>query len=61
MCNRYGYQHPFNALPDEFSDLGCRWDGLSPNAPLDQIRPKDRAWWGLWAAHHLGLATWAHA
>jgi len=44
MCNRYGYQHPLNALPDEFSDLGpIRWDGLAPNAPLDQIRPTDRA------------------
>jgi putative SOS response-associated peptidase YedK len=44
MCNRYGYQHPLNALPDEFSELGpIRWDGLLPNAPLDQIRPTDRA------------------
>ena len=44
MCNRYGYQHPLNALPDEFSEIGpMRWDGLEPNAPLDQIRPTDRA------------------
>ena len=44
VCNRYGYQHPLNALPDEFSDLRpIRWDGLAPNAPLDQIRPTDRA------------------
>jgi putative SOS response-associated peptidase YedK len=43
MCNRYGYQHPLSAIPDEFSDLGpIRWDGLSPNAPLDQMRPTDR-------------------
>ena len=38
MCNRYGYQQPLSAIPDEFSDLGpIRWDGLEPNAPLDQI------------------------
>ncbi len=44
MCNRYGYAHPLNYLPDEFSDIGpIRWDGLEPNAPLDQIRPTNLA------------------
>src|SRR5215469_7017884 len=44
MCNRYGYKDPLAALQREFSELGhVRWDGLEPNAPLDQIRPTDRA------------------
>jgi putative SOS response-associated peptidase YedK len=44
MCNRFGYKDPLAALQREFSDLGhVRWDGLEPNAPLDQIRPTDRA------------------
>ncbi|MFI4975505.1 MAG: SOS response-associated peptidase [Caulobacterales bacterium] len=44
MCNRYGYQHPYNALVGEFSELGpIHWDGLEPNAPRDQIRPTDKA------------------
>lgn len=44
MCNRYGYQHPFNALVSEFSELGpIRWEGHQPNVLLDQIRPTDRA------------------
>ena len=44
MCNRYGYKNPLAALQREFSELGrVRWDGLEPNAPLDQIRPTDRA------------------
>ena len=44
MCNRYGYNHPLKRLIDEFSTLGLiRWNGLQPNAPLDQIRPTDRA------------------
>jgi putative SOS response-associated peptidase YedK len=44
MCNRYGYKNPLSALQREFSELGnIRWDGLEPNAPLDQIRPTDRA------------------
>jgi putative SOS response-associated peptidase YedK len=44
MCNRYGYQNPLSKLIAEFSDLGpIRWDRLEPNAPLDQIRPTDRA------------------
>ncbi len=44
MCNRYGYQHPYRKLVEEFSELGpIRWDGLEPNAPRDDIRPTDRA------------------
>lgn len=44
MCNRYGYAHPLYSLPDEFSEIGpIRWDRLEPNAPLDQIRPTNRA------------------
>jgi putative SOS response-associated peptidase YedK len=44
MCNRYGYQHPYNRLVAEFSQIGpVRWDGLEPNAPRDPIRPTDRA------------------
>jgi putative SOS response-associated peptidase YedK len=44
MCNRYGYNHPLQRLIDEFSKLGpINWDQLEPNAPLDQIRPTDRA------------------
>lgn len=44
MCNRYGYNHPLKRLVDEFSTVGpIRWNGLEPNAPLDQIRPTDRA------------------
>ena len=44
MCNRYGYNHPLKRLVEEFAKLGSiRWDGLEPNAPLDQIRPTDRA------------------
>lgn len=44
MCNRYGYNHPLMRLVEEFSIVGpIRWDGLQPNAPLDQIRPTDRA------------------
>jgi len=44
MCNRYGYNHPLQRLIDEFSKLGpIDWDRLEPNAPLDQIRPTDRA------------------
>jgi len=44
MCNRYGYNHPLKRLIDEFSTVGSiRWNGLEPNAPLDQIRPTDRA------------------
>jgi putative SOS response-associated peptidase YedK len=44
MCNRYGYNHPLKRLIDEFSTVGpIRWNGLEPNAPLDQIRPTDRA------------------
>jgi putative SOS response-associated peptidase YedK len=44
MCNRYGYNNPLKRLVDEFSTLGpIRWDGLEPNAALDQIRPTDRA------------------
>jgi putative SOS response-associated peptidase YedK len=44
MCNRYGYNHPLKRLIDAFSTLGpLQWDGLEPNAALDQIRPTDRA------------------
>jgi putative SOS response-associated peptidase YedK len=44
MCNRYGYNHPLQRLIDEFSTVGAiRWDRLEPNAPLDQIKPTDRA------------------
>ena len=44
MCNRCGYNHPLQRLIDEFSKLGpINWDRLEPNAPLDQIRPTDRA------------------
>jgi putative SOS response-associated peptidase YedK len=44
MCNRYGYNHPLKRLIDAFSTLGpIQWDGLEPNAALDQIRPTDRA------------------
>src|SRR5215469_11532618 len=44
MCNRYGYKNPLAALQREFSELGrVGWDRLAPNAPLDQIRPTDRA------------------
>ena len=44
MCNRYGYQHPYRKLVEEFSELGpIRWDGLEPNAPREDIRPTDRA------------------
>jgi putative SOS response-associated peptidase YedK len=44
MCNRYGYNHPLQRLIDECSKLGAiNWDQLEPNAPLDQIRPTDRA------------------
>jgi putative SOS response-associated peptidase YedK len=44
MCNRYGYNSPLKRLVDEFSTLGpIRWNGLEPNAALDQIRPTDRA------------------
>jgi putative SOS response-associated peptidase YedK len=44
MCNRYGYNNPLKRLVEEFSDVGpIRWNGLEPNAPLDQIRPTDRA------------------
>ena len=44
MCNRYGYNNPLAALQRTFSELGhIRWDGAEPNAPLDQIRPTDRA------------------
>src|SRR5579871_1198780 len=44
MCNRYGYKDPLAAMQRTFSELAhVRWDGLEPNAPLDQIRPTDRA------------------
>jgi putative SOS response-associated peptidase YedK len=44
MCNRYGYNHPLKRLVEAFSDVGpIRWNGSEPNAPLDQIRPTDRA------------------
>jgi len=44
MCNRYGYQHPYNRLVAEFSELRpVRWAGAEPNAPRDPIRPTDRA------------------
>ena len=44
MCNRYGYNNPLKRLIDEFSTLvPIRWNGLEPNAALDQIRPTDRA------------------
>ena len=44
MCNRYGHNNPLKRLVEEFSDVGpVRWNGLEPNAPLDQIRPTDRA------------------
>src|SRR5579862_4412557 len=44
MCNRYGYNNPLAALQRTFSELNhVRWDGAEPNAPLDQIRPTDRA------------------
>jgi putative SOS response-associated peptidase YedK len=44
MCNRYGYQNPISRLIDEFSALGpINWDEALRNAPLDQIRPTDRA------------------
>ena len=45
MCNRYGYQHPYSALIDEFSEIGpVRWPAAAePNAPRDQIRPTDMA------------------
>jgi putative SOS response-associated peptidase YedK len=44
MCNRYGYQHPYRKLLEEFSEVGhIRWDGLEPNAPREEIRPTDPA------------------
>jgi putative SOS response-associated peptidase YedK len=44
MCNRYGYNDPLAALQRTFSELDhVSWDGAEPNAPLDQIRPTDRA------------------
>jgi putative SOS response-associated peptidase YedK len=44
MCNRYGYNNPLAALQQTYSELApVRWDGAEPNAPLDQIRPTDRA------------------
>jgi len=45
MCNRYGYQHPYRALIDEFSEIDpLRWPAnAEPNAPRDQIRPTDMA------------------
>jgi hypothetical protein len=44
MCDRYGYQHPYNRLVDEFSDVRpVQWAGGEPNAPSDQIRPTERA------------------
>src|SRR4051794_7081334 len=44
MCNRYGYQHPYNRLVAEFSEVGpVRWSGAEPNAPRDQIRPTNLA------------------
>ena len=45
MCNRYGYNHPLTQIQEEFSFVRrpIRWDRLVPNAPLDQIRPTDRA------------------
>jgi hypothetical protein len=44
MCNRYGNQNPLSRIIAEFSDLApINWDKLERNAPLDQIRPTDRA------------------
>src|SRR5450631_1267012 len=44
MCNRYGYQHPYSRLVDEFSEVRpVQWAGAEPNAPRDQIRPTERA------------------
>ena len=44
MCNRYGYQHPYQRLLEEFSRLGpINWDRLEPNEPRIDIRPTDRA------------------
>ncbi|HEY5072043.1 MAG TPA: SOS response-associated peptidase [Caulobacteraceae bacterium] len=44
MCNRYGYQHPYNRLVAEFSHIGpVRWAGAEPNAAREHIRPTDRA------------------
>src|SRR5262249_10300098 len=44
MCNRYGYQHPYQRLLEEFSDVGeIQWDRLEPNSPRIDIRPTDKA------------------
>ncbi len=44
MCNRYGYNNPLAQALRVFGlTRHLRWDGAEPNAPLDQIRPTDRA------------------
>jgi putative SOS response-associated peptidase YedK len=46
MCNKYGYQHPYHKLLEEFSDVGrpVRWPEAAPNlAPLPEINPTDPA------------------
>jgi putative SOS response-associated peptidase YedK len=48
MCNKYGYQHPYHKLLEEFSDvrLPVRWPepGQTPNLePREEINPTDPA------------------